>query len=425
MGELAPERKVVHQTLKNLGLTPFAFEKEAPASPLSARKVWEIDLKGSDVCLVMLYKKIGKYTVDEIELAQEEEIPVLLYVKIGDPNPDDGVAARATIVSQEVRDYVESLDSVETGLTPKRFEQPEELPEEITKSFRHLKRYASHLLKRRAIDGEAPVHGKSRVGEGTEHGTRIDEARRVEINKRPVELRNRVDRFPSTFFGRTKERKRLAKLVERQAFTPVVGASDTGRKSLVQVLAHEDLGDGFADGVGLTPLPFADPGPADVVSAQPDLPSMAPGDDIDDILQSIWEAVYDANGATVEVDRRRLDLKKLDALVALTDVELDEAEIQELVNALEKAKIVATMPEGHAPVGRPLEVAPLSDSGELMEMLTAETDVPVDPAMADLVAAKFASTGGLPAAVGALIEEAFNEVDDEASLAAWLGAGDS
>ena len=151
-------------------------------------------------------------------------------------------------------------------------------------------------------------------------------------------------------------------------------------------------------------------------------PSVAADEPVDDILQAIWEAVYDAEGITVEADRRRLDLKKLNALVALTDVELDDGRVQELVNALENSKIIATMPDGHAPIGRPVKVAPMAEPGDLIEMLVEEIDVEIDTAMGELVAAKFAPTGGLPQKVGELIAEAFDEVDDEAALATWLGA---
>lgn len=423
MGELRPERTVVRDTLLRLGLDPFAFEKDAPASPLPAREVWEIELKAADVCLVMLYKKLGKYTLDEIKLAQECDTPILMYVKVGDPHPDDEEAQR-TIMTDEVRAYLDSVDHVDTGLTPKRFEQADELSHEIEVSFEHLKRYAVHRLKNRRIDDEEIVHGKSRAGDETIHGTKLTESPRVEISQRPVELRNRVDRFTTTFFGRAKERRRALKLVEKQAFTPIVGSDEIGRKSIVQKLAHEEFRDAFPDGAGLTPLTVG-PDVADVPAPLADVPSLAPDEDVSDILQSIWETVYDADGITVEEDRRRLDLKRLNALVALTDVELDDTKIQQLVNALEHSKIVATMPEGHAPVGRPLSIEPMTDPGALAAMLAEETDVEVDPALLDLVAAKFAPTGGLPAEVGALISEAFDEVDDADELADWLGAGAS
>jgi len=421
MGELAPERKVVHATLKGLELEPFAFEKDAPASPLPAKEVWEIELKAADVCLVMLYHKLGAYTLDEINLARELEMPILLYVKVGDPHPDDDLAERRPLTN-EVQDYLDSVDHVETGLTPKWFEEAEELPHEVTKSFEHLKRHASHRLRQRAIDDAAPVHGKSRVGQETAHGTELAEEARVPVTMRPVELRNKVDRFSTSFFGRKKERRNLLKLVGRQAFTPIVGLDDMGRKAIVQKMAYEEFQEEFPDGAGITPMVSTDLGAPDEPAPQTVAPSVAADEPVDDILQAIWEAVYDAEGITVEADRRRLDLKKLNALVALTDVELDDGRVQELVNALENSKIIATMPDGHAPIGRPVKVAPMAEPGDLIEMLVEEIDVEIDTAMGELVAAKFAPTGGLPQKVGELIAEAFDEVDDEAALATWLGA---
>ena len=76
-------------------------------------------------------------------------------------------------------------------------------------------------------------------------------------------------------------------------------------------------------------------------------------------------------------------------------------------------------------LGRPVKGAPMTDAVDLMGMLTEESNVEVVPTLGDLVAAKFAATGGMPEKVAELMSEAFDEVEDEATLAEWLAASGS
>lgn len=80
---------------------PFAWKKDAAAHGHSAQEEWTRQLARTDIASVLLWKKLGLWTKEEIEISRKSGIPILLFRK------KDGSEALRT--SKEVH---QGLDNV-------------------------------------------------------------------------------------------------------------------------------------------------------------------------------------------------------------------------------------------------------------------------------------------------------------------------
>jgi len=425
MRELPEERKVIHDLITGLEFfEPFAYEFDAVASSGSPKELWERDLDTSQVCLAILWKKLGEWTVAEIERAEELGIETLVFVKVEDTN-DDGLTEPATT---EVLDYLNSKTHPDDGVfSEARFTEAEQLNKKVRDALQSslTKQFLENqeTTRRERLNEGGPIPSVSRtasevspeIGDGVVE-TRPDKSLAIPLDKRPV-----VPIFPRQFLGRSFDRERLAGLVDRgEHFIAVTGLDEMGRKSLVQVMAHEEFAEQFPDGAGLVPeLRTAAAATPEGASPLPD-DGAGPGHDdaVRDVLQAIWASAFKRDAG---MDLK--DLKNLKALIALFDVDLDEEKIDQLVQAVPKSVIVATMADGALVESayRPIALPPMAGD-ELVDAFSEQAMVTVPDDLKPALEAAFASTGGAPAQVVELANDAYNARVSADTLGDWLSS---
>jgi hypothetical protein len=115
-GELAAERRVVERAISALRLTPVVFE--LGARPYPPRALSRADVAQSDVVVGLCWQRDGRLSPgmevsgleEELELAQAQGLPRLLYVKTPAPDRDrrlvgllDGMKREASASSRYFR----------------------------------------------------------------------------------------------------------------------------------------------------------------------------------------------------------------------------------------------------------------------------------------------------------------------------------
>jgi tetratricopeptide (TPR) repeat protein len=118
MEELAPERAAVKAALAELLIDAWVFETDAGARPTSIQKTYLKELDEVDLYIGIFWKGYGEYTIEEFDYARAKGKDCLIYEK------------REAIESARdpaLQDFLNRLSKVESGLTIRWFNRPEEL----------------------------------------------------------------------------------------------------------------------------------------------------------------------------------------------------------------------------------------------------------------------------------------------------------
>lgn len=117
MEELAPERRVVKGELDKLHVDAWVFEQDAGARPQTIQQTYLQQVETADLYIGIFWQGYGPYTLEEYERARALGKSCLVYEKRTELERRD----------PELAEFLKELGQVETGLTVRRFETPEQL----------------------------------------------------------------------------------------------------------------------------------------------------------------------------------------------------------------------------------------------------------------------------------------------------------
>jgi len=122
MQELAPERAVIKAALNELNIDAWVFEDDAGARAQTIQQSYREEIESADLYIGLFWRGYGDYTVDEFDYAGQRNKDRLIYEN------------RADIGGQrdpKLQTFLDQIGKVETGLTVRWFNTPEELHEGI------------------------------------------------------------------------------------------------------------------------------------------------------------------------------------------------------------------------------------------------------------------------------------------------------
>ncbi len=136
MEELRDARKAASLGLNQLKqegfveVNSFVFELDAIASPNPVYDVWRRELDDSDVYIGIFYKKYGKYTIEEFQLARQAGLPCFIYIC-------DFQSNRIGVIEREpeLEAFLRGLHNT-ADLTPARYTYAHELSEKVPQAMR-------------------------------------------------------------------------------------------------------------------------------------------------------------------------------------------------------------------------------------------------------------------------------------------------
>jgi hypothetical protein len=119
MAELTPERGIVKAELDKLHVDAWVFETDAGARAQTIQQTYLKEIDAADLYIGIFWKGYGQYTVDEFDHARNVGKSCLVYEK------------RSALEDRDSRlaEFLDRIGTVETGLTIRRFETPDQLGE--------------------------------------------------------------------------------------------------------------------------------------------------------------------------------------------------------------------------------------------------------------------------------------------------------
>lgn len=120
MQELAPEREIIKETLRELNIDAWLFEEDAGAQSHPIKQSYEKEIDNADLYIGLFWRDYGEYTIEEFNYATGRKIDCLIYQKQLDieENRDSKLQA-----------FLDKISDVETGLTVQWFQNSKELQE--------------------------------------------------------------------------------------------------------------------------------------------------------------------------------------------------------------------------------------------------------------------------------------------------------
>jgi len=122
MQELAPERETIKAALNELHIDSWVFEKDAGARSQAIQETYKQEIDGADLYIGLFWRDYGGYTIDEFNYATKRNKDRLIYEKRAGIDDKGDPALQA---------FLERIGEVETGLTVRWFDTPEELHEVV------------------------------------------------------------------------------------------------------------------------------------------------------------------------------------------------------------------------------------------------------------------------------------------------------
>lgn len=231
MQELAPERLAIKSALDELKVDGWVFEADAGARPQTIRQTYREEVEKADLYIGLFWKGYGDYTIEEYEHARRLGKDCLVYEK------------RAGVEGQRdarLDEFLVGIGGVESGLTVKWFDTPEELRELVKQD---VARWQTEIVRRYKVSGAPLVYRNPAPPE-----TRTQKELAILMNKveqfwvRGV-LENSVHHQVFIELGK----KRMAEAVEHpwETVLELPFESDVslpGGGSIVEIFADADVG---------------------------------------------------------------------------------------------------------------------------------------------------------------------------------------
>jgi len=367
MEELRAERDVVEATLRHdRYFDPWLFDRDASARDHSAQDEWrtQLERRGVGATVVLLWKKLGEWTLDEIEVSRTSGVATLLFLK---EDPED-------TLHREHGDYLRVLthpgsDSELKPLTSKSFRSPAVIGKLVVQSLNDLVKDRLDPHRKDHLDADEAVAGVRYTAQRTEVGYRSDETPIRDAQRLDAGLQRILAPHVGVFVDRRTDVKKLTTLLRSRQFriVGVTGPPGIGKTALLRRIADDDvLAAEFGDGVAIHPdidlisLSNRTPVPAD--SSGSDAPSSDAGirNPLEDLLQAVWEQFFDADPSTVRPDIRRRQLGAIQAVIVLPEADAAIGHIEQLAEFMPRSVFCVTLEqpllrEGHMALGGLIE----------------------------------------------------------------------
>jgi DNA polymerase III delta prime subunit len=118
MEELAAERLAIKAALVELLVAGWGFEDDAGARAQSIQQTYRKEIETADLYVGVFWRGYGEYTIDEFNWAGKNNKERLIYEKRSDIEGKRDA---------KLQTFLDEISKVETGLTIRRFNTPEEL----------------------------------------------------------------------------------------------------------------------------------------------------------------------------------------------------------------------------------------------------------------------------------------------------------
>ena len=128
MSELADERRLIKNALKQLEIDAWVFEADAGARPSSIRDTYLDELGDADIYIGLFWKGYGEYTIDEFNNARKQSKPCLIYEKRTEVDQRD----------PRLQEFLDEISAVESGLTIRWFQDQKQLSQFIRQDIADL-----------------------------------------------------------------------------------------------------------------------------------------------------------------------------------------------------------------------------------------------------------------------------------------------
>ncbi|MGZ8230985.1 MAG: DUF4062 domain-containing protein, partial [Burkholderiales bacterium] len=122
MQELAPERAAIRSALSELHMEGWVFEEDAGARAQTIQQTYKQEIDNADLYVGLFWRGYGDYTIDEFNYAREKQKDRLIYEK------RSGIDGHR---DARLQAFLDQIGKVDSGLTVKWFDTPEELREAI------------------------------------------------------------------------------------------------------------------------------------------------------------------------------------------------------------------------------------------------------------------------------------------------------
>ncbi len=404
MQELRPERDAVEETLKrDRHFEPWLFDRDASARSHSAQQEWrtQMERRGVGVTVVLLWKKIGPWTKDEIEWSRGQGLATLVFRK---HDPDQ-------TIEQENHEYLDVLTDPATGLTTKEFRSPAVIGKLVLHSLTDLIRDRLDPHRKDDLDADDDIAGVRRTATPTDDGYLSVEKHVPSAERLDPKQQRRLAPNLAEFVDRTTDSKKLGTLIRSRRFpiVSVVGPAGMGRTALVRHVASSDeLGAEFEDGTAIHP----DVDLSSLTSRANDVRTEYIEGRLDDLLQAVWEQFYDAEPSAVQPVARRRQLKDIKAFIVLPNADESIRLVEQLSNIMPKSVICVTLARAQLQPGT-ITLAGLSEPDDMVAVFESSYLSGVPPEARNDVVALGATLEGNPALIGLLGSKAFDEAFDD------------
>lgn len=144
MEELAPERLAIKATLEELKVSGWVFESDAGARPQTIQQTYEEEIKKANLYIAVFWKGYGDYTIEEYKYARRQGKDCLIYEKRAEINGQR---------DERLQTFLDQIGKVETGLTVRWFNTPEELREFVKQD---VAGWQAEIVRRYKVSG-APL----------------------------------------------------------------------------------------------------------------------------------------------------------------------------------------------------------------------------------------------------------------------------
>jgi tetratricopeptide (TPR) repeat protein len=142
MQELAAERTIIKAALGQQLVDTFEFEADAGARPETIQQTYLNEIEEADLYIGIFWKGYGPYTIEEYDHACRHGKSCLVYEK------------RSALEDRDPRlqDFLNRISRVESGLTVRWFETPEQLGEFVRQD---VAAWQASLVRKEAVRGYA------------------------------------------------------------------------------------------------------------------------------------------------------------------------------------------------------------------------------------------------------------------------------
>ncbi len=257
-----------------------------------------------------------------------------------------------------------------------------------------------------------PVVGAMRTASVTAAGLAVTEAAGPQISVKALDAAHRLPANRRALIGRDRELDEVVELLDDrlERLVMLVGPAGVGKQALLQEMSASDrLPSGLRHGAGISPI-------------------LTGEEDLEDLLQAIWEEFYEsADPSTVVPRQRRRDLREIETLLFIPNIDATAEHLPRVLEAMPRSFLCVSGQE-EATQALPGEEIPIDGLGRPEGMMLFEElyRSAVPDAVRHEIDRLCADTGGNPGLIELLAKDArkagrrMTDGEQRTPLEVWL-----